>query len=395
MSLYNGTEFDHLTGSQGLAKKAIWKEFFSKFINYSLEIASVVGVESAARALAVQNLQSQITSMKIITGWNPANPFPAKKSDGSNFEAGNFVRITASVGDYKAGDMLIAIEDIPGDATIEHFGDVETNVELATDTFAGVVKILADKAAYEGVGNDTSVVTKVVLQQVLTALGAEITTAFQNADTALQEAITDAYTQAISTALANYYSKAEIVNLLEGKTNKADSASIVGSLKDLYASLAVVQSRIPQIGQFHSIAVMIPDLTTNMQGAFSNERTVPVALVTKEGIAQRGLILISEHVANWSEVVFARKAELDYVVIKSPTTYICQLVFNPESLTQQDVADMSVLNTYYGVVPTLEQQLAATNTNPWNRNAIGKADGSSAASLAALEAKFANVNVNI
>lgn len=389
MSLYNGTEFDHLVGSQGLAKKAVWKEFYSKFINYSLEIASAVGIESAARALAVQNLQSQITSMKIITGWNPANPFPAKKSDGSNFEAGNFVRITASVGDYKAGDMLIAIEDIPGDATIEHFGDVETNVELATDTFAGVVKILADKAAYEGVGNDTSVVTKVVLQQVLTALGSEITTAFQNADTALQTAITDAYTQEISTALANYYSKAEVNNLLLGKTSKADSASIVGGLKDLYASIAVLQSKIVIPTQGANITDVVAALANAMQGSVSSANIIPVGFFTKEGVELKGQRYLAEPVADWSGVVHARKAEMDFALLTSPTTFITQIVFNPEFLTQADVAELSYRFNMYGAVPTLEQQLAAATINPLDRVKIGKADGTSAQSIADLEAKFA------
>lgn len=390
MSLYNGTEFDHLKGSQGNLAKYVWGVIKDKFVDFAPYVAEQIGIESTARVNAINELNAKILSLKVITPWDPNNAFPTRKTGGASFEAGNYVQITATANGYKAGDMLIATADVAGDATIANFGDIESNVDIATSAAFGTVKLVADLAAYQGAGSESSVVTKSILQAVLTGLSNEITTAFQTADTALQTTITTAYETAISTALASYYSKAEVDNLLLGKTSKADSASIVAGLKDLYASIAVLQSKIPSPSQIDTVLITFPDLETNMQGTAQNSRIQPTGFFTKEGIEQKGGIQVVEHVSDWPSVVHPRKSSLDFVIQRSPTSQICKVIFNPESLTQGDVKGLSMRFNQHAAVPSLSEQLAANTANPTDRTAVGKADGTSAATFAALEAKFAN-----
>lgn len=388
MSLYNGTEFQHVKGSKGNALNFIWGYVKDKIIDLSPWVSEQIGLESTARINAINELNAKILSLKVITPWDPNNAFPTRKTGGASFEAGNYVQITATANGYKAGDMLIATADVAGDATIANFGDIESNVDIATSAAYGTVKLVADLAAYQGAGADSSVVTKSVLQAVLTGLSNQITTAFQNADTALQTTITTAYESAISTALADYYSKAQVDNLLLGKTSKADSASIVAGIKDLYASLAVLQSKIVIPTQGANVTDVVPALANAMQASVASANIIPVGFFTKEGVDLKGQRYLSEPVADWSGVVHARKSEMDFALLTSPTTFITQIVFNPEFLTQADVAALSYRFNMYGAVPTLEQQLAASTTNPLDRVKIGKADGTSSANLTALEAKF-------
>jgi hypothetical protein len=389
MSLYNGTEFDLLTGTQGQAKKLIWKAIYDKFIDYSVQIAAAVGVESAARALAIQNLQAQITGMKLVTSWNPNDPFPTKKAGGVSFESGNFVRVVASANGYKAGDMLIAFADIPGDAVVTDFGDVETNIELATATFAGAVKILADKAAYEGAGNDTSVVTKVVLQQVLQAFGSQITTAFETADTALQQTITTAYETAISTALANYYSKTAIDNLLSGKAGNDKLEMIVNYMSsELWGAIANTLQKIPQISREMSALAATPTLDTSLI-ARSSVGQRPFLYFTKEGFKLKGKDISSAIVDNanvsWADITDPNKDLYDYFLIRSTTSHLYTTLFNPNVFTQEEVKTLTVSQIIYGGSISTETAMGAfVLENPYDKTRVGKYDATSVQKLSDL-----------
>lgn len=368
MPLYTGDEFNDLKGVQGNAIKLVWSYIKDKFVDYYIQIGVAIGNESAIRALAVQNLQAQITSMKIITAWNPANTFPTKKPDGSNFEAGNFVRITDSVGAYKAGDMLIAKNDIVGDATIADFGDVETNIELATDAFAGVVKIIADKAAYEGVATDTAVVTKIVLQQVLAGLANDLTTAFSNADQAIKNEITQAYNQAISTTIEGYYSKTEINEFL-GQSNSKFSSFATYLKTEMWGAIANTLQKIPTLSDVISVVVAHPSLANSLVGTcILGQR--PFLYFTKEGFKLSGKEIAST-ATTWADIADANKADFDYVLVKNPVSFIYSVFFNPEIYTQEVVQTFSVCQLIYAET-TVATAMSLASSNPYDKHVGGE-----------------------
>lgn len=396
MSLYNGTEFNAEKGSQGSLLKYIWLKINDKFKDFTGDITTAVASEATARANAINEVTAKIAGLKKITPWDATQAFPTQRVDGEQFEAGNYVQITVSNGEYKAGDFLICKADVVGNATVENFGDIDKNTDVATSIIYGTVKLVADLASYQGIGNDSAVITKVLLKEILTDLSATITTAYQDADSTLSDTITTAYETAISTALADYYSKAQVDNLLLGKTNKADSASIVAGLKDLYASIAVLQSKIPVVLPIHKITTSFPGLAVadTMQATATSIFNV-ASVITQQGIELRITHKNAEPVADWAAVTHPDKDLLDAICYRSLTTGFEQILFNPEYVTYNDVVNCRLVASFYIPVPTLEQQLGAPMIAPVNPMAIGKADGSSSASLTALEAKFSNINVNI
>ena len=273
MTQYNGNEFQNERGTQGALLGWIWGKIYTYFngvyngavayVNTALgnvytkpEIDTKVATlnsgifavenglqdELVARAngdtvlqSALNALTAQVVGLKTITPWDANSPFPTVRSDGAAFSRGNYVQITVGNENFKAGDMLICTSD--GANNIAAFGDIDSNVDIATDTVFGTVKLIASLAEYNGVDAATGakVITKSVLQAILTQVTAAITTAYTNADSALQAAITAAYQSAISAALANVYTKAEIDTFL---------GTINTNVASLQAAVAVLQGNV-------------------------------------------------------------------------------------------------------------------------------------------------------
>ncbi len=376
MSLYTGNEFDQLKGVQGNAVKLIWLAIKDKFINYSLEIGSAIGIESAARTLAINNLQAQITGMKLITPWNPNDPFPAKKSDGSSFEAASYVRITATVGDYKAGDMLICIADVPGDATIADFADVETNIELATELFSGTVKIIAEKAAYLGSADNTAVITKVLLQQVLADLQNEITSSFEDADAALSQTITTAYNLAITNTIANYYSKTEVDAIVDGTNTKLSSLATYLQT-EMWGAIANTLQKIPVVSDVISVVVAHPSLANSLVGSCVVGQR-PFLYFTQEGFKLKGKEIVST-LTTWAGIEDANKADFDYYLVKNPDTFVYTVLFNTENYTQEVVQTFTVCQLVYGGAISIETAMSqSVVANPFDKTKVGGANTATA-----------------
>ena len=247
MAQLTGNEFNNEKGTQGSLLKWVWGKIYIYFggvfddakayVDAALgnvytkteadtQLAPVVAnvatlqgglaAELVARAngdtvlqSALNALTAQVVGLKTITTWDATQAFPTLRADGAAFSKGNYVQITVGSGQLKAGDMLICTAD--GATSIAGFGDVDNNVDIATDSVFGTVKLVASLAEYNGTDAATGskVITKSVLQAILGEVSAAITTAYQGADAALQTSITTAYNAAITTALGNYYTKAE------------------------------------------------------------------------------------------------------------------------------------------------------------------------------------------
>lgn len=286
MSQLTGNEFQNEKGTQGSLLKWFWSKIYTYFgavyndakayvdaalgnvytktetdallspINSSVTtLQNGLAAELVARAngdtvLAddIATLQASIAKLKNVTTWDAANSaFPTTRKGGGAFEEGDFVQITTSATidgvQYKAGDFIIC--GVAGATTVAGFGDVDSpTIVSATSTVEGVVKLIASLAEYNGTDPLTGnkVITKSILQAILTETTDAITTAFQNADTALQTDITNAYTSAISTALADYYTIEDIDGFLSDLNTTIDNLDV--QVSALQASQTLQNSRL-------------------------------------------------------------------------------------------------------------------------------------------------------
>lgn len=362
MPLYNGNEYDSEKGTHGSILKFIWKKIYLKFqdvasmisdalANYYTKseidtkvntLTSSISTESTARATADNDLQAQILGLKTITEWDANEAFPTLRSDGQAFKKGNYVRVTntAIVGGvtYKAGDMLIAFVD--GATTVAGFADVESNVDIATTSIFGTVKLLADLAAYQGVGNDSVVITKVTLQAILADLSYTLMGAFTDADTVLQTAITVAYEQAIADALTNYYTKAEIDAFLNDRMTKAKGIELAGIVQnEVFQALRRVSNRIVT----YVSKTIGESITSSVSSGIATLKVTDTLVLLFSGLGVRllGKNVSGSFPSNWSSITDPAKADFDY--FKYTSGGVSKLYFNTDTLTDLEANSCTVL----------------------------------------------------
>lgn len=378
MSLYSGNEFDQEKGSQGNLIKFVWKKIYSKFLDVQALIATAlqdfytkseidgkvstltasISNEANSRATADNDLQAQIIGLRTITPFNPlTDTFPTVRADGQPFNAGNFIQITASGTfggvDLKAGDVIIAT--VNGASSLADFADVESNVNIATSAIYGTVKLLANVAAYQGVGNDSAVISKSLLQSILGQLQSDITTAMSTADTDVINQVTTAYQQAIADALANYYTKTEIDTLLDDKMSKAKGVELAGIIQnEVYAAMKRLSASIKdfvvkKVGVFATI-------TANLSVIVANTISVKY-IINPIGTHMNGLVL-SQSATSFADVTASNKADFDYFLFSDASSLT--IIFNSDIFTPSEVANMTIGYTEKRAEPTMADFLAPT-----------------------------------
>jgi hypothetical protein len=362
MPFYNGNEYDSEKGTHGSLLKFIWKKIYSKFQDVAGMISTAladyytkseidtkvdtlttsISNEATSRANADNDLQAQILGLKTITEWNANEAFPTLRSDGQAFQKGNYVRVTntATIGGvkYKAGDILIAFVD--GATTVAGFADVESNVDIATSSIYGTVKLLADLASYQGSGNDSVVITKVTLQAILADLSSTLTTSFTDADTALQTAITTAYETAIADALTNYYTKTQIDGFLNDKMSKAKGVELAGIIQnEVFQALRRVSNRITTY-----VAKTIGEaINSAVSGGIATLKTADTLVLLFSGLGVRllGKNVLGSFPSSWASIADSDKADFDY--FKYTSGGVSKLYFNPDALTDAEANSCTVL----------------------------------------------------
>jgi hypothetical protein len=362
MPLYNGNEFDSQKGSHWSVVKLVWSKIYDKFLDYQATITTALqgyytkiqvdgfiqtlttnlSNEVTVRADSFNDLQAQILGLKTITPWDVANAFPTQRVGAKPFKQGNYVQVTTSGisggVNYKAGDILICFVD--NATTVAGFADIDSNVEIATSTIFGTVKLLADLASYQGAGLDSSVITKSVLSAILSNLSNTITNAFTTADDNIRIQITNAYDQAITTALNGYYTKLEIDSFIADRTSKAKTVELAGIVQnEVMQALRRVSNRI-ETTVAKNIVEVISDTFAGGVATLKIEDKL-IVIFSYLGVRLKGKNIAGAFPLGWAVITDADKGDYDY--LKYTFGGIDKLYFNPDALTNAEASNCTVL----------------------------------------------------